>query len=194
MNTKVKVAFVVLFVVICVLGYELYQEHKWSGIYFRHMMQNDTSQAAPEWNAFDEVEALVAKTHATHSIVTTPSGKLLDEINQDPRKVLVALVVAEGRRGWPGLNKGEQLDLISEARVNSSEAVENLKQVLRRNADKSIAEAGHNPKKENWDDNNTSTSILFCYWPKAEQKKEEARFLREYISGQRGNWTSWMFD
>jgi hypothetical protein len=124
------------------------------------------------WNAFDEVDALVSKVHHSGSIVTAPSGELLDEIGKDPRKVLVALVVSEGKRGWPGLSKSEQLDAISEARINSAAALENLKQVLRRNSDKAIAEAGH----------------------KAEQNGKEARFLREYISGQRDKWTQWMFN
>ena len=136
----------------------------------------------------------MSKVHASGSIVTAPSGNLLDEIGRDPKKVLVALVVAEGWRGWPGLRESEALDIISEARVNSSEALDNLKQVLRRNANMAIAEAGHNPNKESWDDNNTATAILFCYWPKAEQNGKGSQFLREYISGQRDRWTQLVFN
>ena len=35
----VSVVIAALLVVICVLSYNLYQEHKWGNIYFRHMMQ-----------------------------------------------------------------------------------------------------------------------------------------------------------
>lgn len=147
-----------------------------------------------ECSIFGEIERLVLKTHASGSIVNALSGELLDEIGKDPKKILVGLVVFEAKNGWPGISKSDGLDLISEARTNSTQALENLKQILRRNANMAIAEAGHNPKKENWDNNNTATAILFCYWPKAELKGKESRFLREYISGQREYWTQWIFN
>lgn len=45
-NKKAKilvlVSLVMLLVVICVLGYNLYETHKWNDIYFRHMMQAES--------------------------------------------------------------------------------------------------------------------------------------------------------
>ena len=43
MSKKAKIlvlaSWMVSLVVICVLGYNLYETHKWNDIYFRHMMQ-----------------------------------------------------------------------------------------------------------------------------------------------------------
>ncbi|MBI1866144.1 MAG: hypothetical protein HY005_02570 [Candidatus Staskawiczbacteria bacterium] len=43
MSRKAKMviasSYVVLLVIVCVLGYNLYETYKWNDIYFRHMMQ-----------------------------------------------------------------------------------------------------------------------------------------------------------
>lgn len=46
MSRKVKMvivlSYVVLLAIICVIGCNLYEAHKWSDIYFRHMMQAES--------------------------------------------------------------------------------------------------------------------------------------------------------
>jgi len=46
MSRKAKMvivlSYVVLLAIICVLGYNLFETHKWSDIYFRHMMQAES--------------------------------------------------------------------------------------------------------------------------------------------------------
>jgi hypothetical protein len=142
----------------------------------------------------DEVGRIVQKTYDTRQIGADLSPELRKVIEADPEFVLTALVVEEAKRGWPGISADDANRITDEAvRRNSEVALEDLQKVLRQNAQQKIADAGHRPD-ENWDNNNTATAILFCYWPKAVEKGRQSQFVEEYLCGARDSWTSWMFN
>jgi hypothetical protein len=143
--------------------------------------------------AADEVGRIVQKTYETRQIGADLSPELRKVIKGDPQYVLVALTIEEAKRGWPGISADDANRITDKAIRNSEVALEDLQKVLRQNAQQKIADAGHRPD-ENWDNNNTATAILFCYWPKAVEKGRQSQFVEEYLCGARDSWTSWMFN
>ena len=139
------------------------------------------------FNAMDEVEAVVKHKYKTGKNLGEISEGLRGFCEKDPKFVVVCLTLVEARH-WPHVSDDEAAGIFKIAMTDSAKAIDELKVLLDRKVKKAMIAGGYNPEKEirnNWDDNNPSTALLFIEYPLSKKLGKETQMIKRALEGGR---------